>query len=94
MDLSLSKSIWKAIDGVETAHLHRELYEKNLDVENIPHISIVRDPLERYISLKSYICHPQRDGLDLKLITFQIRLMFGILRMDLVMIFLIGWVPY
>ena len=53
------QSIWKAIDGVETAHLHRELYEKNLDVENIPHISIVRDPLERYISLKSYICHPK-----------------------------------
>ena len=28
-------------------------------MENIPHISIVRDPLERYISLKSYICHPK-----------------------------------
>ncbi len=53
------QKIWKTIDGVETTHLHRELYEKHLDVEDIPHISVVRDPLERYMSLKSYNCHPK-----------------------------------
>ena len=53
------QKIWKTIDGVEITHLHRELYEKDLDVGGIPHISIVRDPLERYLSLYSYPYHPK-----------------------------------
>ena len=34
------QKIWKTIDGVEITHLYRELYEKHLDVEDIPHISV------------------------------------------------------
>mgnify|MGYP001173517144 FL=1 len=48
------QNIWGTIDGVEITHLHREMYEEHLEVKGIPHISVVRDPLERYISLKSY----------------------------------------
>ena len=33
---------YKSIDGVELAHFHREYYEKYLDVEDIPHVSIIR----------------------------------------------------
>ena len=48
------QDIWGTIDDVEITHLHREMYEEHLEVKGIPHISVVRDPLERYISLKSY----------------------------------------
>ena len=48
------QDIWDTIDDVEITHLHREMYEEHLEVKGIPHISVVRDPLERYISLKSY----------------------------------------
>ena len=37
---------YKSIDGVELAHFHREYYEKYLDVEGIPHITIVRNPID------------------------------------------------
>ena len=51
--------IWELIEDVEISHLHRELYEKYLDVEYLEQIAIVRDPVERYISLKSYPYHPK-----------------------------------
>ena len=51
--------IWEPIEGVEISHLHRELYEKYLDVEYLEQIAIVRDPVERYISLKSHPHHPK-----------------------------------
>lgn len=53
------QDIWSKIDGIEISHLHRELYEKHLKVKDIPHISVARDPLERYISLKSYTVYPK-----------------------------------
>ena len=53
------QDIWQTIDGVEISHLHRELYQKYLDVENIEHIAIIRDPVDRYISLKSYSFYPK-----------------------------------
>ena len=34
------QKIWKTIDGVEITHLHRELYEKHLDVEDLSLIHI------------------------------------------------------
>ena len=51
--------IWEPIEGVEISHLHRELYEKYLEVEYLEQIAIVRDPVERYLSLKSYPHHPK-----------------------------------
>ncbi len=46
--------IWDWIDGIEISHFHRELYEKHLNIENIQHVTIVRNPLERYLSLKTH----------------------------------------
>ena len=46
--------VWKWIDGIEIAHFHRELYQKHLNIKDIKHITIVRDPLQRYLSLKTH----------------------------------------
>ena len=42
------------IDGIEPAHFHRELYQKHLNIKDIKHVTIVRDPLQRYLSLKTH----------------------------------------
>ena len=47
--------IWNSIDGIEVAHFHRELYEKYLDVKGIPHITIVRNPIDRFFSASIYL---------------------------------------
>ena len=47
--------IWKSVDGIELAHFHRELYEKYLDVEGIPHISIIRNPINRFFGASSWL---------------------------------------
>ena len=49
------QKIYDSVDGVEIAHFHRPLYEKYLDVQNIPHISIVRNPIDRFISSSIYL---------------------------------------
>ena len=46
--------VWKWIDGIEIAHFHRELYQKHLNIKDIKHVTIVRDPLQRYLSLKTH----------------------------------------
>ena len=48
------QNIWDWIDGIETAHFHRELYQKHLNIKDIKHVTIVRDPLQRYLSLKTH----------------------------------------
>jgi hypothetical protein len=47
--------IWNSVDGIELAHFHRELYEKHLDVEGIPHIAIIRNPINRFFSASSWL---------------------------------------
>jgi len=47
--------IWDSVDGIELAHFHRELYEKHLDVEGIPHIAIIRNPINRFFSASSWL---------------------------------------
>ena len=42
--------MYDSVEGIELDHFHRELYEKYLDVEGIPHVSIVRNPVERFVS--------------------------------------------
>ena len=49
------QNIWQSIDGVEIAHFDRELYEKHLDVDDIPHIAVVRNPLDRFISCSIFL---------------------------------------
>ena len=48
------QNIWDWIDGIETSHFHRELYQKHLNIKDIKHVTIVRDPLQRYLSLKTH----------------------------------------
>ena len=43
------------IEGVEVQHLHRDLYEQYLDVAGIPHISVVRNPIDRFISCSIFL---------------------------------------
>ena len=43
------------IDDCEITHFHRELYEKYFDIEDIPHIAVVRNPIDRFISASIYL---------------------------------------
>ncbi len=38
------------VEGSEVIHFHRELYEKYLDVKDMPHIAVIRNPIDRFIS--------------------------------------------
>ena len=53
-NLGLS-SKYKSIEGIEVAHFHKEFYEKHLNVKDIPHICIVRNPIDRFISASIYL---------------------------------------
>ena len=53
--LQVECEIWNSIDGIEVAHFHRELYEKYLDVKGIPHITIVRNPIDRFFSASIFL---------------------------------------
>ena len=37
------------VDGIQLVHFHRELYNKYMD-KDIPHVAIVRHPVDRFIS--------------------------------------------
>ena len=47
--------MYQTYDGIEVDHFHRDHYEKYLDIEGIPHVTIVRNPLDRFISGSRYI---------------------------------------
>ena len=58
LNVSISTSqtrIWDSVEGIEIAHFHRELYEKYLDVDDIPHIAIVRNPIDKFFSASIYL---------------------------------------
>ena len=56
--------VWKSIDGVEPAHFHKEMYEKYLDVSDIPHMTIVRNPIDRFISTSIFLTRMYGDGIQ------------------------------
>ena len=43
------------LHGEEIAHWHKDLYEKHLNVKDIPNFSIVRNPVDRFISGSIYL---------------------------------------
>ena len=48
--------IWKSVDGIEIAHFHNELYLKHFDdLGNIPHFTIVRNPIDRFMSCSIFL---------------------------------------
>jgi len=57
-------NIWKSVDGIEVAHFHKELYEKYFDVESIPHITIVRNPIDRFFSSSIFIRRMYGNDID------------------------------
>ena len=42
------------IEGSDIIHLHRELYEKYLDTKDMPHIAVIRNPIDRFISASMF----------------------------------------
>jgi len=53
--LDTGLGVMSVVNGVEIAHYHREYYQEYLNVENIPHFSIVRSPITRFISGSLYL---------------------------------------
>ena len=53
--LDNGKGIMSIVNGFEIAHYHRDHYMKYLDIKDIPHFSIVRNPIDRFISASIYI---------------------------------------
>ena len=43
------------IDDCEIAHFYRQLYEKHCDIEGIPQIAVIRNPVDRFISASTYL---------------------------------------
>ena len=54
-DFKVEHKMWDSIDGIEIAHFHRELYEKHLRVDDIPHLTIVRNPIDRFFGASSFL---------------------------------------
>ncbi len=49
------ESLWVMRNRVELSHYHREYYEKYLDVKDIPHFAVIRNPIDRFISGSSVL---------------------------------------
>ena len=65
---------WAMKNGVELSHYHREYYEKYLDVKDIPHFAVVRNPVDRFISAEGHIGIVDSDlKVDHKLLTYLIK---------------------
>lgn len=56
--------IWKSESGVEVAHFHKELYEKKFDCDSIPHVAIVRDPVDRFFSASIFLTRMYGDDIE------------------------------
>ena len=54
-DFSLENDTLGYIEGVDIIHMHRELYEKYLDLDGIPQIAIIRNPIDRFISASIFL---------------------------------------
>ena len=51
----VGSDLWITKNRVELSHYHREYYEKYLDVKDIPHFAVVRNPVDRFISTVGHI---------------------------------------
>lgn len=62
--LDTGLGVMSVVNGIEIAHYHREYYQQYLDVENIPHFSIVRSPITRFISGSVYLKRTYGDDIQ------------------------------
>ena len=56
--------MYDSVEGIEIAHFHKEYYEKYLDVKDIPHVSIIRNPIDRFISASIYLTKLYEDDIQ------------------------------
>jgi len=63
-DKNVIDKMYKSVEGIELAHFHREFYEKYLDVKDISHISIVRNPIDRFISASIWLTRLYGDDIQ------------------------------
>ena len=49
------QKIWMSIDGIEIAHFDRSLYERYFDIKDIPHFTIVRNPIDRFFGCSIFL---------------------------------------
>ena len=54
-NFSLENDTLGYIEGVDIIHMHRELYEKHLDLDGIPQVAIIRNPIDRFISASIFL---------------------------------------
>lgn len=54
-NFKLEDDISDEIEGVERLHLHRDLYEKYLDIKGITNIAIIRNPIDRFFSCSIFL---------------------------------------
>ena len=68
-------SLWVMRNRVELPHYHREYYEKYLDVEDIPHFAVVRNPIDRFISTSSILVldHGENVIIDKQFLNYNIK---------------------
>ena len=68
-------SLWVIRNQVELSHYHREYYEKYLDVEDIPHFAVVRNPIDRFISGSSILVfdHGENVIIDKQFLNYNIK---------------------
>jgi hypothetical protein len=50
---------WDCIRNVECAHWTKDLYHDYLNIDGIPSFSVIRNPLDRFVSLKSKEIYPK-----------------------------------
>ena len=56
--------IWTSECGIEIAHFHRDFYKKYLNCRSIPHITVVRDPVDRFFSASIFLTRMYGDGIE------------------------------
>ena len=57
--------LWKSVDGIEVAHFHNELYLKHFDdLGSIPHFTIVRNPVDRFMSCSIFLTRMYGDDIQ------------------------------
>jgi len=58
------KKIWTSVCNTEIAHFHKDLYSRYLDCHSIPHITVVRDPVDRFFSASIFLTRMYGDDIE------------------------------
>ncbi len=54
-NFTLEHSTLGCLEGTDIIHLHRELYEKYLNVEGIPSIAVIRNPIDKFFGASPFL---------------------------------------